>query len=180
MNPLRGTLTANPHQASQQSHTRVLETLFHNFDFDLEQVSNTIDPILTAQSRCEITSLYIQGIVSGSTAFLCTNLNPEQTIQVTQRNSSWLIGQNSHCAIATSHHEVSLYHAAIGYQAERGFFITDVGSYGGTWVNRRPLQTHHRRTLYDGDLIELGSLRVEFFVEVFSPLLKIDEDETRF
>ncbi|HEY9736871.1 MAG TPA: FHA domain-containing protein, partial [Trichocoleus sp.] len=174
----RGTLATFPEPNTQPSHTHVLETLFHNFDFDLEQVSSTIDPILTAQSRCEVTSLYIQGIVSGSTAFLSTNINDQQVIQVTSRSSSWLIGQSPRCSVAVPHDDVSPCHAAIGYQPDRGFFITDLGSTGGTWVNRRQLQPHQRRTLYDGDLVELGSLRVEFFVEVFSPFTAALEDET--
>jgi pSer/pThr/pTyr-binding forkhead associated (FHA) protein len=174
------TLTLSPESAAPKSHTRVLETLFSNFDFDLEQVSNTIDPILTAQSRCEITSLYLQGIVSGSTAFLATNLNSEQTIHVTSRSSSWLIGQGSRCAITIPHEALSVCHAAISYQAGRGFFLTDLGSYSGTRLNRRALEPHQRRTLSDGDLVELGALRVEFFIEVFSPLSPSSGDETCF
>jgi pSer/pThr/pTyr-binding forkhead associated (FHA) protein len=175
----QGTLTAPP-KPRGRSHSQVLETLFSNFDFDLEQVSNTIDPILTAQSRCEITSLYIQGIISGSTAFLCTNINDQHAIHVTDRNVSWSVGNSSRCAITVPHSEVAACHAAIGYQPDRGFFITDVGSRSGTWVNRRRLESHQRRTLYDGDLLELGSLRVEFFVEVFSPFLEAGADETRY
>ncbi|MBD2259958.1 FHA domain-containing protein [Pseudanabaena sp. FACHB-2040] len=178
-NPHRGTLTV-PSLPRVRSHSQVLETLFCNFDFDLEQVSNTIDPILTAQSRCEITSLYIQGIISGSSAFLCTNINDEHAIHVTTKTSSWLVGQSARCAITIPHSEVSACHAAIGYQPDRGFFITDVGSSTGTWINRRQLEPHQRRTLYDGDLLELGSLQVEFFVEVFSPFLGSGIDETRF
>ncbi|HEY9878382.1 MAG TPA: FHA domain-containing protein [Leptolyngbyaceae cyanobacterium] len=163
----------------QQSHSQVLETLFQNFDFDLEQVSDTIDPILTAQSRCEITSLYIQGIVSNGTAFLCTNINTQHAINVTSRNSSWLIGQSPQCAIAVPHNEISLCHAAISYQPGRGFFIADVGSNSGTWVNRRLLAPHQRRFLQDGDLIELGCLQIEFFLESFGASRSSKEDETQ-
>ncbi|HEY9762717.1 MAG TPA: FHA domain-containing protein [Trichocoleus sp.] len=179
-NSHRSASTVTPQNKTQRSHGQVLETLFQNFDFDLEQVSDTIDPILTAQSRCEITSLYIQGIVSNGTAFLCTNINTEHAIEVTSRNSSWLIGKSSHCTISVPHSEISPRHAVIGYQSNHGFFITDLGSNNGTWVNRRPLEPHQRYFLQDGDLIELGCLQVEFFLESFGLSMSSYEDETRY
>lgn len=159
-------------------HSRILETLFHNFECDIEQVTSTIDPILTAQSRCQLTSLYIQGIASQSAAFLCSNINLDHAIGVTQRNSSWSIGRSSRCSITIDHPHISLCHAAIGYQLDQGFFITDVGSEEGTWVNRRLLKPAQRCILRDGDLIELGSLRIEFFLDLFSGLEEIRLDET--
>lgn len=175
----RSTGIVVPQSKEQRSHSQVLETLFQNFDFDLEQVSDTIDPILTAQSRCEVTSLYIQGIVSNGTAFLCTNINTEHAIDVTSRSSSWLIGQSARCTISVPHGEISPCHAAIGYQPNHGFYIADVGSKSGTWVNRRPLEAHQRRFLRDGDLIELGCLQVEFFLELFGASRLSGEDETQ-
>jgi hypothetical protein len=148
------------------SHAQALETLFKNFRFDFERVSNSIDSILTAQTRCVETSLYIQGIVDGDSAFLCTNLNRDSSLHITLCKHQWLLGSSDRCSITISHPTVDPSHAAIHYDNSLGFFITDQGSYAGTQISGKQLLAHQSRPLKDGDLIELGSLRIEFFSEL--------------
>ncbi|MEM8612208.1 MAG: FHA domain-containing protein, partial [Cyanobacteria bacterium P01_H01_bin.105] len=57
--------------------------------------------------------------------------------------------------------------AVIRHTSESGFFIADVGSQSGTRLNRRRLVPQKRQALRDGDMIELGDLMVEFFVDNF-------------
>lgn len=130
--------------------------------YDLEQVADIIDPILTAQNHCYRTDWYVQGIVADERAFLSTNLNAERAIEVTPCGTRWLLGQGRCCAVAMSRPGIADCHAALNFDSLRGFFLTDLGSDGGTWVNGRRLAPAQRHYLQDGDLVKLGSLRFEF------------------
>jgi pSer/pThr/pTyr-binding forkhead associated (FHA) protein len=52
---------------------------------------------------------------------------------------------------------ISRAHAAIGWQADEGFFVQDLGSTNGTMVNG-DRQKHH--VLESGDEIQMGKLRL--------------------
>ena len=140
----------------------ILDTLFRNLSYDLEQVADVIDPILTAQNHCYRTDWYVQGIVASDRAFLSTNINPDRAIQVTLCGNRWFLGQSSRCAVPMPNPGVADCHAALHFDSGQGFFIVDLGTGRDTWVNGRrlpPAQPHH---LQDGDLVKLGSLRFEF------------------
>jgi hypothetical protein len=138
-------------------------SLFAECDFNLSEVKTIIEPVLQAKKRCQMTSFYIQAVTTGRTTFLATNLTQEQEIQITSISSSWILGRSLTCAIVLPHPSVSRCHAAIGHHPDRGFYITDVGSSNGTWVNGQRLVPSRRQALRDGDLIRIGSVRVEFF-----------------
>ncbi|MFQ4134955.1 FHA domain-containing protein [Nodosilinea sp. PGN35] len=140
----------------------LLDTLFRNLSYDLEQVADIIDPILTAQNHCYRTDWYVQGIVASDRAFLSTNINADRAIQVTLCGTRWLLGQSGRCAVAMAQPGIADCHAALNFDPLRGFFMTDLGSGGGTWVNGRRLAPAQRHYLQDGDLVKLGSLRFEF------------------
>ncbi len=140
----------------------LLDTLFRNLSYDLEQVAEIIDPILTAQNHCHRTDWYVQGIVSDQRAFLSTNINGDRAIQVTLCSTRWLLGQGDHCAVIMPLSGIADCHAALNFEPGQGFFLTDLGTVGGTWVNGRRLDPAQRHYLQDGDLIKLGSLRFEF------------------
>ncbi|MGG6237184.1 FHA domain-containing protein [Nodosilinea sp. AN01ver1] len=140
----------------------ILDTLFRNLSYDLEQVADVIDPILTAQNHCYRTDWYVQGIVAEDRAFLSTNINPNRAIQVTLCSTRWLLGQGSRCTVVMPRPGIADCHAALNFDPLRGFFLTDLGSGGGTWVNGRRLSPAQRHYLQDGDLVKLGSLRFEF------------------
>lgn len=158
----------------------LIDTLFDNCDYDFEQVSSVIDPILTVQNRCQMTSLYIQGVITKQSTFLATNLNPSQETRLTQSACNWLVGSSPNCAISIPHKEVSRCHAVIGYSNDLGFYITDVGSETGTRVNRGLLAPLERRALRDGDIVELGKLWIEFFINLCGQIEPQEEDETRY
>jgi pSer/pThr/pTyr-binding forkhead associated (FHA) protein len=143
----------------------LLDTLFCNLSYDLEQVAGIIDPILTAQNHCFRTSWYVQGIVSGDSGFISTNINSDRTIQVSRCGTRWLLGQDHRCNVTLAQPGVAPCHAALNFEPRRGFFISDLGGAEGTWVNGRRLVPDERQYLQDGDLIKLGSLRFEFLYQ---------------
>lgn len=137
----------------------------HDDHHDLQKVSTLIEPFLKAKSRCQVAPFYVQAITAGSTTFLTTNLaKPQQELRVSSAASSWLVGRSSACAIAILEPTVSRCHAVIGHYSGTEFYIMDMGSSNGTRVNRRRLAQLERQPLKDGDLIEFGCIRVEFFV----------------
>jgi hypothetical protein len=130
----------------------------------LSRAATVVDEsVLNASSRCELGTYYIQAVITGRTAFLTTNLLDVDSTHVTETGNNWLIGRSTTCPVAVQHNSVSRHHAVIGFCPSRGFYITDIGSSNGTHVNRRRLTALEQRFLSDGDLIELGRLRVEFF-----------------
>lgn len=142
----------------------ISQTLIAEAGEDFSRVTTLIEPILNAPSRCEISSYYIQAVTTGRTAFLTTNLPDINKTHVTEIGSGWLIGRSPNCAIALEELSISRCHAVIGHRPNRGFYIIDVGSSNGTFVNGCRLATLKQRFLKDGDLIELSHTRIEFFV----------------
>lgn len=143
-----------------------------------EQMATIIEPILQAPQRCSITPFYIQAIATESTTILATNLGSTQELQVTEKAASWLIGRNATCAITIADRSVSRCHAVIGYYPSRDFYIADVGSSNGTRVNRRRLAHLERHLLQDGDLVQIGSLCIEFFVATGDRLIPEGNEAT--
>ncbi len=114
---------------------------------------------------------YIQAIILGQSstsplcksAFLTTNVSNLEDAKVTDVASTWLIGRNSNCAIAILNPAISRCHAVLGYSPTQGFYITDVGSSNGTFINRQRIPVLERRSLTDGDLISFSQIHIEFF-----------------
>ncbi len=142
----------------------ISQSLLAEADADLRLVSTIIEPILEAPNRCESSTYYIQAVTTGRSAFLTTNLPDCNTTHVSEIGVGWLIGRSSNCAITIDDPSISRCHAVVGHRPGRGFYIIDVGSSNGTFVNGRRLSTLKQCFLEDGDLIELSHTRVEFFV----------------
>ncbi len=69
------------------------------------------------------------------------------------------IGRRTGNEIALLDLEVSRQHARIDFVPPR-YYLTDLGSTNGTWLNGEPVRG--RRPLHNGDLIELGRQRLRF------------------
>lgn len=69
------------------------------------------------------------------------------------------IGRNPECELTFSHATVSGFHAILSRHNGRAA-ITDTKSTGGTKVNGERLTPEHPKTLHKGDVITLGSCRV--------------------
>jgi pSer/pThr/pTyr-binding forkhead associated (FHA) protein len=154
---------SDPSFSLLEQNPSLSDSLLVECDYDVEEVSAIIQPILKAPQRCQRSKLYIQAVTAGGVTFLATNLIERQIAEVTPVSSSWLIGRSRVCAIQIPHNSVSRRHAVIGY-APSGFYITDLGSLNGTWVNERPLGTADRTALQDSDLIQFGAVQIEFFL----------------
>lgn len=150
--------------------------LLTDCDYDLEEVSEIIKPVLTAPQRCQ-QGLYIQAVTTGYAAFLATNLLEKHIAVVSPVSSSWLIGRSPVCAIQLTDRSISRRHAVIGH-CSSGFYITELGSLNGTWINDRRLVPAERVDLQDGDLVQLGGTQIEFFLFKHTPLTVYSEETT--
>ncbi|HEY9879816.1 MAG TPA: FHA domain-containing protein [Leptolyngbyaceae cyanobacterium] len=106
---------------------------------------------------------YIQGLVLGQEALLVTNLIDGQSQALEQGQQIWLIGRDgSQVSVPIRDKRLSRRHAAIQYRPQQGFYIADLGSTNGTFVNgERILQPI---LLKDGDRLRLGSMTCSFFI----------------
>ncbi|MBF0371791.1 MAG: FHA domain-containing protein [Alphaproteobacteria bacterium] len=69
------------------------------------------------------------------------------------------IGRNPDNGLCLANETVSGHHAEIHRQRDGTFAITDLGSVNGVYVNEQRVERHE---LADGDLIELGEVRLRF------------------
>jgi hypothetical protein len=143
------------------------DALFNNVKNDFDTANVIADSILTVKDRCQITPFYVQAIIANSSVFLVSNTGNSETLNLTHVGACWLLGKSITCALPMGNATVDPCHAVIRHTPEAGFFIADVGSQSGTRLNRRRLLPQKRQVLRDGDMIELGNLVVEFFVDNF-------------
>jgi pSer/pThr/pTyr-binding forkhead associated (FHA) protein len=109
-------------------------------------------------------SHYIQAIRGQSGAFLRTNLPRTESSQTTDTGIAWLIGRSSNCAIVFPDPSVSRCHAVLGHDARQGFYLMDVGSSNGTFLNQRRLVAMQRYPIQDGDILTISHIVVELFL----------------
>lgn len=64
--------------------------------------------------------------------------------------------------MALADHHLSRHHAALQYIPGQGFFLHDLNSTNGTYLNQEILQAPRR--LYEGDRLRIGSLVISFFL----------------
>ncbi|MEO1590132.1 MAG: FHA domain-containing protein [Cyanobacteria bacterium J06632_22] len=169
-----------PPDALPQQGNGLWEALFENLDYNFDAVYTVIDAILTAKDRCQVTPLYIQGVVTPSATFLASNVGQSSRLQLTTVDTCWRMGRATDCALYIPHPAVDSCHAAIHYTAETGFRLTDLGSTTGLRHNRHRLPSLSRRHLRNGDLIELGTLRIEFFIDDFNTACTSDAESTTY
>lgn len=149
-----------------EQNPAIADSLLSECNYDLDQVKTVVEPALKAKDRCQASGYYIQATVTRRTTLLATNLSSDGHSLLTSFGSHWLVGRHSTCALTIKERSVSRCHALIGYHPTHGFSVTDLGSSNGTWLNGRKLPPHQRRFLKDGNLLQFGSVQVEFFVNV--------------
>ncbi|HEY9298296.1 MAG TPA: FHA domain-containing protein [Phormidium sp.] len=151
-----------------EKNTSFLRSLVANCQHDIEQLTTIIEPILNAPKRCELAPFYIQAVTTEKSIFLVTNLSHAETVQIIDHSEQWLIGRSKlNCSIPIYELSISRHHAILGHEAGNNFFIKDAGSRNGTKVNHKRLASLERCLLKDGDLIEFGLIKVEFFITSF-------------
>lgn len=135
-----------------------------DFGLTSNQSFTLVEPVLEAPHRSEISPYYIHAVARAQTAFLSTNLPDGRKTFVTDHGRKWLIGRSRNCSIFIPSTLVSRCHAVIAQCSEGGFYIMDVGSSNGTFVNQKRLSPQDRRYLSDGDTLEIGQICIEFFI----------------
>ena len=86
---------------------------------------------------------------------------PEDSVTVDRClvSASFILGRSSECDLCVRHHKVSKRHFRIT-RNKSGFYIEDLGSTNGTYVNGTALVS--KRPLSDGDIIRAGSAVLVF------------------
>ncbi|MFB2833955.1 FHA domain-containing protein [Floridanema evergladense] len=105
---------------------------------------------------------YIQGVVQEQEVYLITNLVSGNTQTLFQPQKIWIIGRDRCLALRLRDRWISRQHAAIQYVEAEGFYLIDLNSTNGTFINGEPV--FHPQLLKDGDRIRLGSLTISFFL----------------
>ncbi|MGK7891428.1 MAG: FHA domain-containing protein [Leptolyngbyaceae cyanobacterium] len=149
-----------------QHNPSLSSCLFTDFAQDIQGVTTIVQPVLQASQRCRNTAFFIQAVSLGNTGFLATNLSLRRRggLFATDISSSWTLGRGATCAISMRVKSISRCHAVMTHHPHLGFFLTDLGSKNGTWVNGKQLAAQARHPLDDGDLLQFGTLEVELFV----------------
>lgn len=142
--------------------SEMLNSSHSNASYD--QMAHLIHWVCRATRRCQASQYFIQAVEAIQGVCLATNLGSLKQVEITTVSSGWAIGRSSTCAIRIPDSSISRCHAILNYHPENGFFITDLASRNGTWVNARRLNKMQRQVLRDGDLLKIGKLSVEFFV----------------
>lgn len=83
-------------------------------------------------------------------------------------NGSCSIGRSPDNQLPLEGHEVSRRHAIIQAQGEREFWLVDLGSANGTYVNGRRISQSVR--LHNADIIRIANHELEFATEILSAM----------
>ena len=104
---------------------------------------------------------YVQGVSQSGQVYLITNLLQDTSQMLLQSQNVWTIGRNRGAALSLSDCKLSRRHAVILYDAD-GFYLIDLNSLNGSYVNGDRVQQRHH--LKDGDRVCLGSVEFSFFI----------------
>ncbi|HEY9905554.1 MAG TPA: FHA domain-containing protein [Candidatus Sericytochromatia bacterium] len=120
----------------------------------LEKTSNKTFSSVT--NRC------ITGVIQGQHVHLVTNLVDGKTQSLCQPQGIWTIGRDRQLAISIPDRRLSRHHAVIQYVQNQGFYLVDLESTNGSFINGEPV--HGRLLLKDGDRVRLSNLAFSFFL----------------
>lgn len=104
----------------------------------------------------------VMGVIQGEQVYLIANLVGGKTQTLFQPQGIWPIGRDRQLAIAIPDKQLSRHHAAIEYIKNQGFYLVDLNSTNGSFINAEPVSG--RIQLRDGDRVRLGSLAFSFFL----------------
>jgi pSer/pThr/pTyr-binding forkhead associated (FHA) protein len=114
------------------------------------------------QSLGQIIPQHITGVVQNNKVYLITNLIQGKTQQLIQSQGVWILGRGSYAAISIADDRLSRTHAVIQYIHNEGFYLCDLNSTNGTFINNESV--YEPVLLKDGDRIRLGSMTFSFFL----------------
>jgi pSer/pThr/pTyr-binding forkhead associated (FHA) protein len=105
---------------------------------------------------------YVQGVVSGGQVHLVTNLIQGNTQALVQPQQIWVFGRDRQAAVSVRDERLSRRHAAIRYITGQGFYLVDLNSTNGSFINGE--RVWRCALLKEGDRVRLGSLTFTFFL----------------
>lgn len=123
---------------------------------EILQLENT-----TNQRSARTSTLYIHGGIEADEVYLMTNLAQGNSQKIWQPQGIWIIGRSRQASISVMDERVSRYHAVIEYRHQEGFYLSDLESTNGTYVNHELVT--EPILLQDGDRVRLGTLVFTFF-----------------
>lgn len=115
-----------------------------------------------SRSQLQHAVQYIQGVVQGQQVYLTTNLLQDGGTALVQPQQVWVIGRDRTVALSIQDKRLSRHHAAIQHIENQGFYLIDLNSTNGSFINGEPVRDC--ALLRDGDKIRLGSITFYFFV----------------
>jgi pSer/pThr/pTyr-binding forkhead associated (FHA) protein len=166
--PISGSTDTFP--LSSSSETMEIEQrlgLYQVFLKLYEHHRSLLDEILQLEKTnnktfSSVTTRCITGVIQGQQAYLVTNLVEGKTQSLYQPQGIWPIGRDRNLAISIPDRRLSRRHAVIQYIQNQGFYLVDLESTNGSFINGEPV--HGRLLLKDGDRIRLSSLAFAFFL----------------
>jgi pSer/pThr/pTyr-binding forkhead associated (FHA) protein len=124
---------------------------------EILQLEKTKDTIFSGTK-----TRYVTGIIQGQQVHLVTNLVEGKTQSLQQLQGIWTIGRDRLLTISIPDRRLSRRHAVIQYIHNQGFYLIDLNSTNGSFVNGESVQG--RLLLKDGDRIRLSSFTFSFFL----------------
>ncbi|MBW4418350.1 MAG: FHA domain-containing protein [Myxacorys californica WJT36-NPBG1] len=113
---------------------------------------------------------YIQGVLQSDQVYIVTNLMGDHSQTLRQPQTAWTIGRNRAAALPLQDRSLSRRHAVLLYVAGDGFYLVDLNSMNGSYVNEQRVQ--QRQRLQDGDRIRIGATEFTFFLSAEARLLE--------
>jgi len=104
----------------------------------------------------------VTGVIQGQQVYLVTNLIEGKTQILIQHQGIWTIGRDRQLALPIPDRRLSRRHAVIQYIKNQGFYLVDLHSTNGSFINGE--QVRRRFLLKDGDRVRLGSLTFSFLL----------------
>lgn len=124
------------------------------------------------QRLAQIKTQYVTGVVEQEQVYLITNLTNGKTVKLLDDRNIWEIGRGTKVSLHIPDRRLSRHHAVIEYRPNQGFYLTDLKSTNGTFLNQEPVV--EPILLQDGDRVRLGSIVFCFFLcqetQQFKPL----------
>lgn len=132
------------------------------YEHHRELLDEILDLENTDRSQVKGVWQYIQAGVEDQQIYLVTNLLQGRTQKLFQPQNCWIIGRDRKIGLSIQDKRLSRRHAMIRYVQQRGFYLSDLNSTNGTYLNGEPVR--RPILLKEGDRIRLGSLSFIFFM----------------
>lgn len=121
-----------------------------------------VQDMLGHQVSADVSLKYIQGVVQSQRVYIVTNLLGGESQLLLQSQMVWTLGRNRDAALPLRDRALSRRHAVLLYVRDEGFYLVDLNSMNGSFINGVRIQ--HRQLLKDGDRIRLGGIDFSFFM----------------